>query len=130
MTLARRAVWNRAPVSEQAMELTSLDGVWRRTTPLHRAAGAAGEGQIRYAAPRLGMGETVTSTLIPARASMSTRASMLKRSMRPRTKSLMRGWVTPRSTAALAYVRSRSWMSFRMVNMSVERTSRTTVLYH
>src|SRR5437870_12894532 len=44
----------------------------------------------------------VKRTRTPARASMSTRASMLKRWKRRRTRSFTRGWLTPSSFAARA----------------------------
>src|SRR5436305_5979805 len=55
---------------------------------------------------------------------MSTRVSMLKRSIRPRTMLLIRGCVTPNSLAASTWVRLRSSMSLRTAIMRVERIRR------
>lgn len=55
---------------------------------------------------------------------MSTRVSILKRSILPRTRSLMRGCVTPNSLAASAWVRPRLSISFRIAIMSEERILR------
>lgn len=54
-----------------------------------------------YAAPLRAVDKT-TSTWIPARASMPIKVSILKRSILPRTRLLIRGWVTPNSLAAAA----------------------------
>ncbi len=55
---------------------------------------------------------------------MSMRVSMLKRSIRPRTRSLMRGWVTPRRSATFAWVMRREAMAFWTLIMRSARTRR------
>lgn len=47
--------------------------------------------------------ETSTDTLAPAWPSILISVSTLKRSILPRTRSLILGWVTPRSSAAVAW---------------------------
>jgi hypothetical protein len=49
---------------------------------------------------------------------------MLKRSMRPRIKSLTRGWVTPRSSAASACFKPRARITFCRFTISSARTLR------
>lgn len=41
------ALWNADLPPEGVSEFVPPNGGWRRTTPLHRTAGAAGEGQDR-----------------------------------------------------------------------------------
>src|SRR5712691_2986022 len=55
---------------------------------------------------------------------MSINVSMLKRSIRPRIKSLTRGWVTPRSFAASACFNPRAVITFCRFAISSERTLR------
>ena len=49
---------------------------------------------------------------------------MLNSSIRPRTRSLTRGWVTPKSRAARVWVRPRALISCSMAIMRHERTAR------
>src|SRR5271170_6041998 len=49
-----------------------------------------------------------SSTWMPARANMLTRVSMLNNLIFPRTRSLIRGWVTPKSFAAAFCVSLRA----------------------
>src|SRR5712691_3086629 len=63
-------------------------------------------------------------TRISSRANMSISVSMLKRSIRPRIKSLTRGWVTPRSSAASACFNPRAAIAFCRFTMSSARTFR------
>src|SRR3990172_9696713 len=55
---------------------------------------------------------------------MSMRVSMLKRSMRPRIRSLTRGWVTPRSWAASPCFSPRAAIAFWRFSIRSERTLR------
>src|SRR3989442_1872932 len=55
---------------------------------------------------------------------MSMSVSMLKRSMRPRIRSLIRGWVTPRSSAASACFNPRAVITFCRFAISSARTLR------
>jgi hypothetical protein len=67
----------------------------------------------RYATLRVRRGAvTRTCTRAPRRASMSIRASVLNRSMRPRSRSLTRGWVTRRIFAAAFCLRRRDAIIF------------------
>src|SRR5207245_3435708 len=61
---------------------------------------------------------------MPSLASMSIKVSMLKRSIRPRMRSLTRGWVTPRSSAASPCFRRRAAIAFWRLSISSERTLR------
>ena len=67
---------------------------------------------------------TVSRTVAPSLASMSISASVLKRSIRPRRRSLTRGWVTPSILAAVLCLRPRDSMSFCTWIMRSARTSR------
>src|SRR5574341_212597 len=55
---------------------------------------------------------------------MSMSVSMLKRSIRPRIKSLTRGWVTPRRSAASACFKPRARITFCRFTISSARTLR------
>src|SRR6266542_240746 len=55
---------------------------------------------------------------------MSISVSMLKRSIRPRIKSLTRGWVTPRSSAASTCFNPRAVITFWRFTISSARTLR------
>src|SRR3990170_4176456 len=55
---------------------------------------------------------------------MSIRVSMLKRSIRPRIRSLTRGWVTPRSLAVSPCFRPRAVIAFWRFSIRSERTLR------
>src|SRR2546422_4520747 len=55
---------------------------------------------------------------------MSIKVSMLKRSIRPRMRSLTRGWVTPRSLAASPCFSSRAAIAFWRLSIRSERTLR------
>jgi len=67
---------------------------------------------------------TVRRTVAPSLASMSISASVLNKSIRPRGRSLTRGWVTPIILAAILYLRRRDAMSFCTCIMRSARTNR------
>lgn len=47
MSFRSRAHWNPGPPPDGVPEIASPISGWRRTTPLHRMAGASGEGHDR-----------------------------------------------------------------------------------
>jgi hypothetical protein len=63
-------------------------------------------------------------TRTPRRARMSMSASVLNRSMRPRRKSLIRGWVMCRTFANSAWVRCLASINFWTLIINSARTSR------
>src|SRR6266446_6533119 len=62
---------------------------------------------------------------MPSLASMSIKVSMLKRSIRPRMRSLTRGWVTPRSSAASLSISSERTLRCRASSGGKPRSRNT-----
>lgn len=85
-------------ISPTSLHTRNRQVLWCRTRPLAR-----GRSRQATRAPR----SVLKCTRTPARASTSTRASMLNRWRRPRTRSFTRGWLTPRTFATRAWVSRR-----------------------
>ena len=92
--------------------------LWCRAGPWRGESGRANRQATR--APR----SVLKCTRTPARASMSTRPSMLNRWRRPRARSLTRGCLTPRAFAARAWVSRRRAIHRSSASMSSALTRR------